>query len=269
MSTNCVFKTLLQEIQQYKFCIDRINLLVKNDLQQLEIGGHFINLSRIHIRDWSNHSDHNWRVDMKRLSFYSKREYLGDIDEFTTLLYGGYLNKIYESLFNYLVKIYNITEANGRITIEDVMKKLDKGLHNKLTPFGFLPITFLFCFNKIRNKLTHDKGVLDPNVEFRTERKDYLKEFFIDQCSCEAFSKRYFNPKLIGDNQLQFFISYDILSDMITFTQSYAFEIYKNLRSNDQIDKSFFEKQEILDIKTELPLTTEQKEYLKTIGATS
>ncbi len=252
------FKILLSELAQYRFAVSRIELLINEDLKQLKNGGDFLNLSILQIRDWSNHSDTEWFVDTRRMSFYSKGEYIKDIEDFKAVLYKHYLIEIYERLFHFVASVYQI--PCDRPKIYDVTKVIDKKLHNTLTPFEFTPITFLICFNKIRNSFTHSQSVLNRN-EF--DQKEYLNGFLTDRQSCETFSRKYFNAILINDNEFQLSATAGIVYKIIEFTQSYAFENYKHLCIQEDERWLFGDQRERLDIKTELPLTIDQKEFLK------
>lgn len=251
---------LLAQIETYKFTVKKLEQLFKQDEDQLIKGGQYLNESAIFIHDWDNFSTKDWLIDYQRVSIYGKAEYLKEVDEIKSTIYKHYLIETYESLIKFIVPLIKYKEKKSP-KIYSLVPKIESDFHNKVTPFGFNAITFIFTFCQVRNAFTHNDSI------FRTEdidltKKEYLKYLDIDQTKCIQFLKAYFEIQInLNSPSVRIFITKTIFDQMIKFTQSYAFSLFKYYSEKEGLSWEIQKESERLDIKTNNPLTEEQKAY--------
>ena len=251
---------LLTQIETYKFTVKKLEQLFKQDEDQLTKGGQYLNESAVFIRDWNNFSNKDWLIDYQRVSIYGKTEYLKELDEIKSTLYKHYLIETYESLIKFIAPLINYEEKISP-KIYNIVPGIESDFHNKLTPFGFNTITFIFAFCQVRNAFTHNDSIFRIEAIDLT-KKEYLKHLDINQTKCIQFLKAYFGIQVNANSpSVHIFITKVIFDKMIQFTQSYALSLFKYYNEKDGISWEIQKEKERLDIKTNKPLTEEQKAY--------
>lgn len=253
---------LILKLEIYKFTVNQLIKLIDLDVEQLNSGGDFFGLGSIYIRDWRNYTDNNWLIDYKRLLFHDKKDYIEESKKIKANLYKHYLIETYERLIDFLVFVLKIDDAKS-VNIELVCKKLDAEHHNKPTPFGFNMITFLFSFCKARNAFTHNESVLEEIITL--ENLSYLKNFKITPTNYKTFLKQRFLAKSNEEGRFILHTSKGVFDEILNFTVSYALEIYKFYADETEIDQLIQNQSEKYDLKTNKPLTHDQREYIKSI----
>ncbi|MFN0291587.1 hypothetical protein [Pedobacter helvus] len=252
---------LILKLEIYKFTVNKSIKLIDLDIEQLNKGGDFFSLSSIYIRDWGNYTDNNWMIDYKRLLFHDKNDYIAESKKIKANLYKHYLIETYERLFDFLAFVLEIDRIKADIRL--VCKTLDAENHNKPTPFGFSMITFLFSFCRARNSFTHNESIVEEIITL--EKFDYLKKFNITLTNYETFLTQRFSAKKNNKGKFVLHPSKKVFDEILGFTVSYALEIYRFYGDKTEIDQLIQSETEKHDLKTNKPLTDNQREYIKSV----
>lgn len=219
-------------------------------------------MSSIYIRDWGNYTDNNWVIDYKRLLFHDKRDYIEESKKIKANLYKHYLIETYERLFDFLIFPLKIGDRK-KADIKLVCKNINAEHHNKPTPFGFNMITFLFSFCRARNAFTHNESTVAEIITL--EKFDYLERFNITLNSYETFLTQHFSAEKNKEGKFVLYPSKEVFDAILSFTVSYALEIYKFYGDKTEIDQLIQSETEKYDLKTNKPLTDNQREYIKSV----
>lgn len=260
---------LLSQLETFKFTSNKVIQLLNDDEVQLNNGGEYLNKSAIFIRDWNNFSDKDWLIDYQRIAVYSKVEYLKELDEIKSTIYKHYLIEVYEALVKFIAPFIGFKECQN-LNVENIIKEIDLNFQLKLNPFGFNNVTFLYMFCKARNSFTHNDSIMEEKKITACEK--YIKDRFknnidINQQKCNIFSKAFFNIDIDKNNpKVRITVTKEIFNQFIGFTQSYAFSLYKYYSEKEGLAWEIKNEQERLDIKTNKPLTEDQKEYHASIA---
>lgn len=248
---------LIRKIEFYKFMVRKLEKLIQQDVDQLNAGGDFFDISAVYIRDWANFTNADWQIDYRRLAVTSKQDYLLEIDAIKTSIYKHYFIQSYEDLISFIVKTVSIKKENGRsINITDILKKIDTDTHNQKTPFGFKWITFLYSFCKVRNSFVHNNDIFSTTGLLK---KNGIELFNVTEFEIVSFVKGYLTLAEINDNCFKLSLSKQQFQNQMEFTKSYSFELYKFYSEKNGLEWKIVESPERLDIKTGKPLTLEQK----------